>query len=247
LVAVSLNFLFSITSFKKALKDKRFYFSLAIVLISILFSINAQNRGFFIAFLIIFLYLLIQTQIVLWKTNRSVFYKTIIIFCAIVVLATLFLLTNPFGLTEKLLSTSFVQRILSGGSDTERLRIYSEFFSNFWRFPFGGMSISSNVSFTYVHNLWLDIYSEAGFLPFLSFLFVTIFPLVLWFRNNPLSRKTFIPGSYVLAVFSISFFEPVFQGNFYIVLFLIFALGGLMQSKDLHMTDSFIKYTQLDI
>ena len=202
---------------------KTFLFLLIVPLIIIALLVNAsvQNRGFFVSALISFLIILVVYFKQYKKSKKGMALVLVLFGSSLALYLFVFVLVhiNAFDLQTKLVKIPLLYRFFGGGSDSARMKIYSEFFSNFYRFPLGGLLSSGVLSNAkYIHNLWLDIYADVGLIPFLLFLFLslrTVYEIVLRDRLNLGKKRHLFLCSMLLGFFSISFLEPTFAENMY--------------------------------
>ncbi len=211
------------------LKKKKYLFAvipLVPCIISSFISIRLENRGFFVAVLIA---LLLFCYLVYFQTNdlsnkkkddKYAVLTYIPFFLSVIFLVlVIFMRFNILGLTDAMKKIPFLNRIVSGGTNAKRSAIYSAFFENFWKFPFGGLKQSGSLVYgDYVHNAFFDIYAVAGLIPMVCFtyFFVRFYYLCVVkkaYRDDFLSFLFL--SSMVLSLFAMSLFEPIFDINGY--------------------------------
>ena len=232
-VEADLVFAFSLfVAFSKRESKRWYHLFIGIVgiAVSVYGSIVLQNRSFFLcAIIITLLWVLLGI-----RKKRLFFILLVVMAMAIIVLK-----FDVFHLSSIVPKDSFIWRIIQGGSDEARFELYVIFFKNFYRFPFGGLY---SVGIHYVHNLVLDIYCVAGFVPFILFLL----HLFLLFRNSIItvsrskSFESLVLFAVFLGLFVLSLFEPVLQANFY-VFSLFFLFGGFFERERENDVYSYIR------
>lgn len=222
-------FILSLSMFGILIRKKHYLLSatfLIPIIISTYISIRLANRGFFLAAIIaifIFCYLIYFQYNSLRKDDKEnkyfflLYIPLILSFLALIFV--LFVRFNVFGIADAMKNIPFLDRIISGGTDKVRSEIYKSFFRNGWRYPFGGLKQSGSLEHgEYVHNAFLDMYACAGIIPLICFMFfivrfVTVILVKRRYKND--SILFFVITSLLLALVSISLFEPIFNANGY--------------------------------
>lgn len=143
--------------------------------------------------------------------------------------------------SENLLPSEFAEsyaereNVMEGGNRTWRwIDALGRLFTN----PFGWVA-DDMVSYSYVHNMWLDIARDAGILPFIFFLLPTIQSIKSCIKLNKAKNDNVCLCLITLyaCVFFAYFIEPVFESNiFHIMLFTW--LWGVMREYSLFITNS---------
>ena len=108
-----------------------------------------------------------------------------------------------------------------------RFEIWSSFFSQWLLYPLGGKQFDISASF--VHNMWLDVYYLCGVLPFLALLAATvrITANVLRYRKVRAgdSRSAHILANCFISVFLAFMVEPVMSAYPYVLLAMLLISG----------------------
>lgn len=195
---------------KKDKNKKWYHYSFAII--SLFMCIHGlillKNRSFVVvSILVLLLFLFLHSK-----------KKIIPLSVLILLLVGYFIINfNVFDIAAKLYQIPFFSRFISGGSNSNRLKIYELFFQSFWKYPFGGMAGSSDFSHNFVHNVFLDVYSMAGIFPFLSFMCISV--LLIFFAAKAIkNRPSFCEYVIIMSLFSmllLFLFEPVLQADYY--------------------------------
>jgi len=205
-------------------------FSLLIFYIAVLL----QSRTFFLAFFVLaFISPLLFTQ----KRSKNLKIFLVLFYsCCCGLMILLFAVSKDVTSFGNLLGRiPFLQRLISGGSNSERENLYAYFFNHCLKYFFGGMPTNVPVTpnstqiFNYVHNFWLDTFKLCGFIPFALLIWITIscFALLLRLRNNE-DKFFFLFLAYFLFGFLIfACFEPIYDVNPYFVM-LFFILYGIL-------------------
>lgn len=169
------------------------------------------------------------SMMLLLKENKkhftSRFFK-IIVFIILIVLLFIF---DVFSIKTFIFNSPLFNRLNNLNMamlETSRYERYITFLKNFIYYPLGGkkMPIYGGNS-TYVHNVWLDIYVDVGVLPFVFFVFYTMFMLRSFIKFINIKQSIFLKY-FALAIyggFLLTFFvEPVIEANpYYIMMFFI--------------------------
>ena len=222
-------FMLSISAMAYLIRKKHFVLSVALLIpifIAGYISFRLQNRGFFVAVaiaLFFFCYVVFfqfNSLKASDKDTRFFFLAYIPLALSLIALVfTVFTRFNVFGLADIMKDIPFLNRIISGGTDKARSDIYNHFFQNCWRYPFGGLKQNNLLGEGhYVHNAFLDLYAVAGIVPFICFIYFFVrFIIVVIFKKKYHTNSVFFMGiiSIFLALFAISFFEPIFDANAY--------------------------------
>lgn len=218
-VSAFVVFSYSVVQLVYFKKNKWYIISLSIsgVLISVIGSIFMQNRSFILCSLILILLMCFIKMKKRW---------IVLVFIFTILLIFLLLRTNAFGIGSFLSKAPFINRIISGGSNSARAQIYLDFLNYFWKHPFGGLTNDPNMSNKFIHNVVLDIYSLGGIVPFVLIFFI----LVPLFTNSILilkGRYSLVDISTVFVFFGaflLFMFEPIIQANYYMfsLLFLFY-------------------------
>lgn len=185
--------------------------------------------------------------VVLFLSFKSLISKAIfanIVFILIAILIISFMGYGPLG--RWFSSTSVFERIISGGSDTERMSKYIQFIQNFIYYPFGGL----NQSLGYVHNLYLDFYNFGGIIPFAcaTAFFIRSGNRLIWLKkNNYLKDIRYVCiVSTVIAMYTLGLFEPIFQANRF-TMFIPFLFFSYVEGLSKNHNEGRIKRTEMII
>lgn len=184
--------------------------SVLVIIIILYWSLFIGNRAPIVVFgLLILVFWLIK----IFQSKNSVFRYASVVVITLAGICALLLVT---GLVPDFIKRIPVfQRFILGGSDSARLNLYVQFFTNCWRYPFGG--VYECIDDYWVHMFWLDIYTMTGIVPFALFscLFVrTGYRYVMSQRvlrfARPSGNALF---ACLLSLFFLGLFEPLFSAN----------------------------------
>lgn len=201
--------------------------SLLMLLLCTLASSSIGNRAFILA--VAFLAILVLLSFVFTQKSKVLKRIFLAILCLVFICIVLLLLgiVPPF-----LRDIPVFKRFFSGGSTEARLRLYKDFFSHFYMYPFGGLS--SSITERYVHNAILDMYTFGGLIPFAGCLII-LYLFVVQLSPKAMLRKTSFGHTVlfwtVCGILSIGLFEPVFQANPFLFVFFGSSVGVLDENR----------------
>ena len=188
---------------------------LAVGLLSLLSVIHMVNRSG----IIIALLCLIVVLFFYYKDTRH-FKNFILSMLSIVVISialyTIFLSNSDFQSVVEAYSEREMgaedASILEGGGRTVR---WSDAISNIPSHPFGWESSSGG--YTYAHNMWLDVAKDAGWIPFVLLIIISVRIIsgILKLQKIECSSLICILLGINVCMFSSAFVEPVLGGMFF--------------------------------
>ena len=190
------------------------------------------NMGFLLIFLALYI-----------SKNANEKIKTALVIVLLSLLALLFLFvifvyTNAFGIQKILKKIPVLMRFFDGGSNSERLNLYKEFFKKFVFYPLGNLGQSKSLGTSYfTHNVWLDTYAFGGLPSFISLFLLTVNEILVVYRLLKMknqNKKLTILVFLIIVLFQVYMFEPVIQGNPYVFLFQ-FVLFGVVDGAYFNM------------
>lgn len=187
---------------------------ISIPLISSFLSYTYQNRSFFvILFILIICNLLYSFSGKQWSSKIAYIVCAVIFGCfGLYILAVILISNNVFNIAEKIIKIPFLYRVFSGGSNSERINLYKEFFSQIY-YIFGGIKLKTAA---YVHNVWLDIYATSGLIPSACFILLSVYLIIFYIKaprgDGNCTRTTF---PLLMGWMLVGFFEPIFHISYY--------------------------------
>ncbi|MCK2156177.1 hypothetical protein [Exiguobacterium sp. 17-1] len=206
-----------------------------IIIISIFFSIISSfyigNRTLIMICIIVFF-----TNIILFSKEIKLGYKSVIKFlillCSIIFFVYFIIEFDIFSIKTIVESTNLYSRINEISIiDDPRINIYTEFARQFYKYPFGGKEMI--LSLAYAHNMWLDIYHVAGFVPFILLIILNIMivkNVIFIYKSSKINTQIKILAITTLMSLSLNFMvEPIMEGIPF--LFSIFMLINGMNKK----------------
>lgn len=154
---------------------------------------------------------LIPLAVIILYSTRDHFSSTFIILAVITVIG--ILLYNNYVADSELMRAYELRSETDQGAGGDRFWRWGDAVTRLFTNPMGWMN-ASDVGYSYVHNLWLDIARMGGILPFISFLIaniqIVIVQLELFKKKN--DDIVVILLSLFVAVLSASAIEPVIEG-----------------------------------
>ena len=155
---------------------------------------------------------LIPLAVILFYNTRDSFFTTFFILAVITAVG--FLIYNNFIAGSEMMKAYELRSETVQGAGGDRLWRWPDAIKRLFTNPLG-WSNASDVGYTYVHNMWLDIARMGGTLPFVIFLLATIqiiFVQIELFRIKN-DNLVVILLSLFVAVSSASAIEPVIEGS----------------------------------
>ena len=157
-------------------------------LLCVFVSLKIGNRSFLVALFILIYVILIQkffmpNENFVWTFLLILFNVFFISLCCIYVLYH----KNLIQIPENLMNIKIINRIFAENLSEGRPELWVEFFQNFYKYPFGGLT--NQMSNRYAHNLLLDFYTFGGFIPFIitTSFFVFLFIYLVYFPYQSFS------------------------------------------------------------
>lgn len=196
----------------------------AVVLASAMLSAFFANRALILSVMLILTFKILVRAFSKNVPNRKKII-TIVVLTAAVLFSTVAFSFNLMGITDWFFSLKVVQR----AGDSGRLDVWLSLFrSGDWiKYPFG----APNPPFR--HNLWLDIYSAAGVLPFVLFAILTVYFIRRFFVFRSIAIERGENDTYeIFQCLCISFFlncaiEPIIEGNPYYFMSILMFMGAM--------------------
>ncbi|MED3725792.1 hypothetical protein [Priestia filamentosa] len=201
---------------------------LSIFLASIYTSATLGNRTGIITVIVSFF------TIFLLKLNSNIkgIIRLIVFIISLYILKLLFFNLNTFGVRSYWESSFIFSRFENSKVyDDPRYEAWTTIIRNFNENLLGGRQI--NLSVNFAHNLWLDVFYDAGIFPLIFLVIFTIISLISLFKllklELPNIYKGLVIGLYT-AFFLTFAVEPILQG--FVVYFTFFCfLIGIIQRK----------------
>ena len=216
----------------------RKWYHIVLAVLGILFCIyitfHSKNRAFFVIMLLTAIGLPICLTIVN-KDKRKFYLILTIVITLIIAILTAIAVFVP-SVNAWLRQNPLFNRLLNPdeSSFAARKRYYEIFFKIFHKYPFGNM-LSDNYfaggdEIEYIHNLWLDIYKNAGAIPFVFFVLMSVNMIYqVFYLSTRLENKkyaVFLLLS-VYGIFILGLLEPIMDGNIYFTS-LIYIIAGVL-------------------
>lgn len=214
------------------MKQRAYLFSNTIItciIFSLISSFMLGNRTL-IYILIISLIVNLLTFVFLNKLKINELVKVGSLVAILSLIVSLVFINNAFGLKEFILNSTWYERTESSElMEDSRFLIYQVAFNQMFDFPLGG----HRMSFTYAHNLWLDVLHATGLIPFFFLLLYTlvsfknIMGILISSRIN-IEKKVFFVSIYVGFILTFMV-EPILEAVPF--MFLMFILFNGMTKK----------------
>lgn len=197
--------------------------TLIVIVVAVLYDFMLGGRSFFVLLALSGL-IIIATR--LCNVSKSVFsaIKSILLI-GVLCLAVFVLYQVDFLSIKSSFESSYMAHRFSyqGMGDDDRSQRWLYYITHLAEGAFGGNVIGTTSGYGYAHNLWLDLYDEAGLLPLLLLLLITVQGVAKTIRVA--LRSDEFDQSIFLSFISITMFqflvEPVMQGS--PLLFMAFA------------------------
>ncbi len=157
----------------------------------------------------------------------------VIALVGVVLLVAIVLGFNIGGAGDWYDSLKVVKRFRDEGV-SNRFIVWSYFFEDglFLSHPFGGGQMLKAADVSYFHNMWLDVYHAAGFIPFLLLAVITFKAVVSTIRSCRIMKQNGYPTSatvyqcvMVAAALNCAI-EPIIEANPYFFLTIMMFLGA---------------------
>ena len=194
-------------------------FSIVSLCVFVLFSLLLAGRTFFILFSITFICVFIYFIFSIEKKSKAL--KVFLIVSLIILLLVILYQNNVFNLKTVFEESNFYDRFFGDNSDVEldedgRLKKKALYFTLMDDYFWGGGKLRQAAKTAYAHELYLDTYSRAGFIPYIMmviFVFGRTFNALKLIKSKKLSLFTncLIMGLFISI--NIEFLiEPIVEG-----------------------------------
>lgn len=214
-------------------KTKYKVLSIIVLILVLASTILMANR----AMLIIFASLLLWRLICWYSDSRVPIKKKAIVFALtliIIFFVLILILLNVNGIADSFMELKVYQRFVSKDEFT-RLDVWDVFFEDlrFLEFPFGGKELTQNSEWGYLHNMWLDVYNVAGFIPFIVLIVWTSRFIISFSRFNKIMKVAKKENERILfqflaiAIFLNMMIEPIIEANPYFLLMALMFFGAM--------------------
>jgi hypothetical protein len=167
--------------------------------------------------------------------NKRKLLTICIVSASIIGLIVLAYMLNWFGLRDFFQSSFFYYRFFITDSfslESERMERRFLYLKNMFRYPFGGNNIRRYLGVGYAHDLWLDVYDDAGMIAFILLLVSTILSVrraITLVRENQDENMTLLSLGLYVTLLASFLVEPILAGC-PIVLVVYFLMDGLLST-----------------
>lgn len=201
-----------------ALKEKKLRFAMFVLyIVSLIHDIALGGRTFILLTVISLVVGLIYS--LYSSKEKSPVYKAVLIIALLLFAVYVLFTFNVFGLRDFYESSYMYFRLYSIYSisflETSRIDRKLVYISNMFKYPFGGNNIRRNLGVGYAHELWLDVFDDAGWIPYLLLCIYTLVSIFRWLRlaKGLKDRSIGVLVIGLLAVLLTAFFlEPILAG-----------------------------------
>lgn len=187
--------------------------------------------------------ILVVMLVLVWKgivwlfskkvSNRSKI-LTVVVFAFVAVLAFVAILLFFEDFWAKIGALKIVRRFFDGTS-SGRFGVWAYFFKNynFIRYPMGGDLMLEGTTLGYLHNMWLDVYNQAGVIPFVLLSVFTVLSVkdISEFKRvmnqNGKENEFLIFQCLVVAILFNCAVEPTIEANPYYFAIVLMFLGAM--------------------
>ena len=194
----------------------------ALYIAAFVYNIMIGGRSFVILTL---LGIVIPLIIYSFIGNNKIFVKKVIpiILTVVAILAIIWVMyeNNVFGMQDAFESSYFYRRFFSDISQQEitndsRFDRKLLYFQHMLDYPFGGNHLRNELGIGYSHDLWLDVFDDAGIFAYIALWIYTIsagIRTVKFALNKRITPELRVLISTIFAISFIQFFvEPILQG-----------------------------------
>ena len=197
--------------------------TLITIVVAVFYDFMLGGRSFFV---LLALSGLIMIVIRLCNVNKAVFsaMKSILLIGVLCLVAFALYQADFLSIKSSFESSYMAHRFsYQGMGDDDRSQRWLYYIAHLSEGAFGGNVIGITSGYGYAHNLWLDVYDEAGLLPLLLLLLITVQSVVKTIRvalcSDEFEQSIFL--SFLVITISQFLVEPVMQGS--PLLFMAFA------------------------
>lgn len=126
-----------------------------------------------------------------------------------------------------------------GVAEDDRATRWVYYASHFSQGIFGGNKISISSGYGYAHNLWLDVFDQAGFIPFLLLLVLSCSSVAQGIRTafSANSYEGLYAASFYVTYFAQFFIEPILQGSPFFFISFVFITGLFNSLSQAHLIE----------
>lgn len=205
----------------------KIYKSIMIICISLSLAYNLVlgTRTLIVILIVSFISSWITFMVLNRKKSHLLINNTKIIFTVLGIVLLIYN-SNFIGIKEKIEDTKLLRRInkpySTEQSDMYRVQNILCAINNIFKYPIGGNNEKIG-NLKYVHNMWLDVANQTGFIPFtllVIFTVISLWNIIKLVRSNKytVKLKVFLVGIYISVLLNLSV-EPILQGEplFYIM------------------------------
>ena len=163
--------------------------------------------------------LIVAIGYILTKSRNRMKAISVALICVAVAILVYFLYSlNLFGIKTMFESSYFYYRffvISDFGFESDRMARRMTYIANMLKYPLGGNHIRKDLGVGYAHDLWLDIFDDAGLITFILLLFytiLTVYRLLKFLKKSKNENVNILLSGIQLALLASFFTEPILNG-----------------------------------
>lgn len=166
--------------------------------------------------------------------------KNLLVVCLVLFLILFLYQKNVFNLKNTFEDSYMAHRFkYQSVAEDDKATRWVYYASHFSQGIFGGNKISISSGYGYAHNLWLDVFDQAGLIPFLMLLVLSFSSVAQGIRTAfSVSRyEGLYAASFFVIYFSQFFIEPILQGSPYFFISFVFITGLFNSLNKAYLTE----------
>lgn len=171
---------------------------------------------------------LIPLAVMILYNSRGHLFRTFFILAVVTAIGVL--LYNNYMANSDIVRAYELRSETIQGAGGDRFWRWADAINRLFTYPMG-WSNASNVGYTYVHNMWLDVARMGGLFPFITFLIATIQIVIVQLKLFKIKNDdvVVILLSLFVAISSASAIEPVIEGS---PVYFVFSISFWGMSKE---------------
>lgn len=209
------------------------------LLFAVRYNFMLGGRSFLLLLsLAAFTYLLIKISFSAESTGDAI--KNVLLVSFLFILVFYLYQKNVFNLKSTFENSYMAHRFkYQGVAEDDRATRWVYYASHFNQGIFGGNRISISSGYGYAHNLWLDVFDQAGFIPFLLLLVLSCSSVAQGIRTAFSANRYegLYAASFYVTYFVQFFIEPVLQGSPYFFISFVFITGLFNSQSQAHLIE----------
>ena len=166
--------------------------------------------------------------------------KNILVVCLLLFLILFLYQKNVFNLKSTFENSYMAHRFkYQSVAEDDRATRWVYYASHFSQGIFGGNKISISSGYGYAHNLWLDVFDQAGLIPYVLLLVLSFSSAIQGLRTAfSVNRyEGLYATSFYVIYFAQFFIEPILQGSPYFFISFVFITGLFNSLNKAHLIE----------